>query len=139
MSHTACLILGLVHPSSSTRDTRYLVPNLPAADSTPSHRVASQWDGIAGTDVSSAANCVLQVMATASAPEQTTREATGADVAVGVGEDGDETAIVNAEGGLTEAQLLEIFKQTSVFNVRSALAGNEVLMGGVADGDDYER
>ena len=46
------------------------------------------------------------------------------------------TAAVNAEGGLTEAQLLEIFKQTSVFNVRSAMANNEVLMG--ADGGEHD-
>ncbi|PRW51014.1 putative aarF domain-containing kinase chloroplastic [Chlorella sorokiniana] len=33
------------------------------------------------------------------------------------------------EGGLTEEQLLEVFKQTSMFNVRTALEGNEVLLG----------
>ena len=31
--------------------------------------------------------------------------------------------------GLTDEQLLEVFKQTSIFNVRSALAGNDSLMG----------
>ena len=30
--------------------------------------------------------------------------------------------------GLTEAQLMEVFKQTSIFNVRSALANNHALM-----------
>lgn len=32
--------------------------------------------------------------------------------------------------GLSDLQLLEVFKQTSIFNVRSAMGGNEVLMGG---------
>ena len=32
------------------------------------------------------------------------------------------------ETGLTEAQLMEVFKQTSIFNVRSALANNHALM-----------
>ena len=52
------------------------------------------------------------------------------------GEDAEETAAINAHGGLTEAQLLEIFKQTSIFNVRSAMAGNEVLMGCAAQEED---
>ncbi|KAL4447954.1 hypothetical protein ABPG75_005173 [Micractinium tetrahymenae] len=33
------------------------------------------------------------------------------------------------EGGLTEEQLLEVFKQTSMFNVRTALQDNDILMG----------
>ena len=33
------------------------------------------------------------------------------------------------EGQLTEEQLLEVFRQTSMFNVRTALADNEGLMG----------
>ena len=58
----------------------------------------------------------------------------------GDGEDQENTtAAINADGGLTEAQLLEIFKQTSVFNVRSALAGNEALMGGAEEGYEHER
>ena len=36
------------------------------------------------------------------------------------------------QAGLTEEQLMEVFKQTSIFNVRSAMAGNEALLG--ADG-----
>ena len=32
-------------------------------------------------------------------------------------------------GGLSEAQLLEVFKQTSMFNVRTAMQDNEMLMG----------
>ncbi|KAK9805733.1 hypothetical protein WJX73_003191 [Symbiochloris irregularis] len=48
------------------------------------------------------------------------------------------TAAINADGGLTETQLLEIFKQTSVFNVRSAMAGNDCLMG-FADQYDEDR
>jgi hypothetical protein len=39
--------------------------------------------------------------------------------------------------GLTDEQLLQVFKQTSIFNVRSALAGNESLVDGTeADGMD---
>jgi len=39
--------------------------------------------------------------------------------------------------GLTDSQLLQVFKQTSIFNVRSALAGNHSLMDdGGADGMD---
>ena len=39
-------------------------------------------------------------------------------------------------GGLTDAQLMQVFKQTSIFNVRSALAGNESLVyGGEAEAD----
>jgi hypothetical protein len=33
------------------------------------------------------------------------------------------------EGGLTDEQLLEVFKQTSMFNVRTALQDNEMLLG----------
>ena len=33
------------------------------------------------------------------------------------------------EGGLSEAQLLEVFKQTSMFNVRTALQDNSMLLG----------
>ena len=33
-----------------------------------------------------------------------------------------------ALNGLTEAQLMEVFKQTSIFNVKSALAHNHALM-----------
>lgn len=33
------------------------------------------------------------------------------------------------EGGLTDEQLLQVFKQTSMFNVRTALADNQMLMG----------
>jgi hypothetical protein len=33
------------------------------------------------------------------------------------------------QAGLTEEQLMEVFKQTSIFNVRSAMAGNEALLG----------
>lgn len=47
----------------------------------------------------------------------------------------EETAEPDARGeqlhtaaGLTEAQLMEVFKQTSIFNVRSALANNHALM-----------
>lgn len=47
-----------------------------------------------------------------------------------------------AEGelaGLTDAQLLEVFKQTSIFNVRSALAGNEALLDGEQLEEGMER
>ncbi|KAK9822723.1 hypothetical protein WJX74_000236 [Apatococcus lobatus] len=37
------------------------------------------------------------------------------------------------ERTLTEAQLMEVFKQTSIFNVKTALAGNEVLVGSEAN------
>ena len=45
------------------------------------------------------------------------------------------------ERTLTEAQLMEVFKQTSIFNVRTALAGNEVLVGSEANqlDDDDQR
>ena len=38
-----------------------------------------------------------------------------------------------AEEGLTDAQLMEVFKQTSIFNVKSALANNENLVQAEAD------
>lgn len=44
-----------------------------------------------------------------------------------------------AEAGLTEEQLMEVFKQTSIFNVRSAMAGNEALLGADADAGDSDR
>lgn len=57
--------------------------------------------------------------------------------------DGEAEAAASApadERGLTEAQLLEVFKQTSQFTVRTALAGNEVFgeeyFGGEGGGDD---
>lgn len=34
----------------------------------------------------------------------------------------------SAEHGLTDDQLMEVFKQTSIFNVKSALANNQNLM-----------
>lgn len=43
---------------------------------------------------------------------------------------GPSTLPADALAGLTDAQLLEVFKQTSIFNVRSALAGNEALLEG---------
>ena len=42
-------------------------------------------------------------------------------------------AAVAAEEGLTDAQLMEVFKQTSIFNVKSALANNENLVHAEAD------
>ena len=42
------------------------------------------------------------------------------------------------ERTLTEAQLMEVFKQTSIFNVKTALAGNEVLVGSEANQLDEE-
>ncbi|BDA48164.1 hypothetical protein COCOBI_11-4240 [Coccomyxa sp. Obi] len=41
--------------------------------------------------------------------------------------------------GLTDAQLMEVFKQTSIFNVRSALANNDALMSTNEAGDNDER
>ena len=41
--------------------------------------------------------------------------------------------------GLTDEQLLEVFKQTSVFNVRSALSGNDSLLDGANFGEGMER
>lgn len=52
----------------------------------------------------------------------------------------DAEAAPAAPAGLTEEQLLEVFKQTSMFNVRTALQNNEVLLedgegGGYTDDD----
>ena len=44
-----------------------------------------------------------------------------------------------AEPGLTEEQLMEVFKQTSIFNVRSAMAGNEALLGPEVDATEDDR
>lgn len=41
------------------------------------------------------------------------------------------------EEGLTDAQLMEVFKQTSIFNVKSALANNENLVHAEA-GDEVQ-
>lgn len=81
-------------------------------------------------------------MSAQTVPEPTTQPEEAMDTetpAQGDDDDHAATAAINAEGGLTDAQLLEVFKQTSVFNVRSALAGNEVLMGGPEEVDDPER
>ncbi len=72
-----------------------------------------------------------QVMAAAGAANEAQRdtreaEAGGAEAA----QPGEGAGLVQA--GLTEDQLMEVFKQTSIFNVRSAMAGNEALLG--ADG-----
>ena len=48
------------------------------------------------------------------------------------GEAGPSAPIVEGGEGLTEEQLLEVFKQTSVFTVKSALAGLEYMHGGGA-------
>ena len=52
----------------------------------------------------------------------------------GGGEGGGEAgpSAPTADAGLTEEQLLEVFKQTSVFTVKSALAGLEYMHGGGA-------
>ena len=47
--------------------------------------------------------------------------------------------IEEAEPGLTEEQLMEVFKQTSIFNVRSAMAGNEALLGPEVDATEADR
>ena len=63
-------------------------------------------------------------MAASEAPAQAAEPANGeAGVAVEQPEDHTTKA-----AGLTEAQLMEVFKQTSIFNVRSALANNNALM-----------
>ncbi len=66
----------------------------------------------------------VQVMAQSEGPAQAAQPAPH-----------EETAQPDAPGehlhkaaGLTEAQLMEVFKQTSIFNVRSALANNHALM-----------
>jgi hypothetical protein len=45
----------------------------------------------------------------------------------------------DAEAALTDEQLMEIFKQTSIFNVRSAMANNDALMAAHQSGDHEER
>ena len=80
-----------------------------------------------------------QVMAAAGAANDARREARdaaqdGADAALPVDEEGEE-----AEAGLTEEQLMEVFKQTSIFNVRSAMAGNEALLGAEVDANEDDR
>ncbi len=58
------------------------------------------------------------------------------------GDDSDAAAIAPDEdhvAGLTDAQLMEVFKQTSIFNVRSALANNDALMSSNEAGDNEER
>lgn len=65
-------------------------------------------------------------MAAAGAASEAQREARGA------AEEGpapQACTAEEAEPGLTEEQLMEVFKQTSIFNVRSAMAGNEALLG----------
>ena len=47
--------------------------------------------------------------------------------------------VEGAEPGLTEEQLMEVFKQTSIFNVRSAMAGNEALLGPEVDAAEDDR
>ena len=56
--------------------------------------------------------------AAAEPPGGTTTAAGGAEAGGGEG-----------QGGLTDEQLLEVFKQTSMFNVRTALQDNEMLLG----------
>jgi hypothetical protein len=67
---------------------------------------------------------VFQVMAASEAPPQDAEPANGEP---GMAVENPEEHILTAPG-LTEAQLMEVFKQTSIFNVRSALANNNALM-----------
>lgn len=69
-----------------------------------------------------------QVMA-ARQGEASTSDALEASNSGDLGQEAD----VAAEEGLTDAQLMEVFKQTSIFNVKSALANNENLVHAEAD------
>ena len=66
----------------------------------------------------------LQVMAASEGPAPAAKAACHEDSAE---PDAPEEQVRKA-AGLTEAQLMEVFKQTSIFNVRSALANNHALM-----------
>ena len=75
-------------------------------------------------------------MAAAGAASDAQREAQGA------AEEGpapQACTVKQAEVGLTEEQLMEVFKQTSIFNVRSAMAGNEALLGPEVDAAEDDR
>lgn len=63
-------------------------------------------------------------MAASKAPAQSAEPANG-EAGMGVEQPEEHTA---KAAGLTEAQLMEVFKQTSIFNVRSALANNNALI-----------
>lgn len=63
-------------------------------------------------------------MAASEAPAQAAEPANG-EAGMAVEQPEEHTA---EAAGLTEAQLMEVFKQTSIFNVRSALANNNALM-----------
>ncbi|KAK9840812.1 hypothetical protein WJX81_006676 [Elliptochloris bilobata] len=79
-----------------------------------------------------------KVMAAAGAANEAQREARGA---AECGQDAADLECTGdqAEDGLTEEQLMEVFKQTSIFNVRSAMAGNEALLGPEVDASEEDR
>ena len=77
-----------------------------------------------------------QVLSAAGAASGAQREANSA------AEEGQATQTCTGEEvepGLTEEQLMEVFKQTSIFNVRSAMAGNEALLGPEVDATEDDR
>ena len=75
--------------------------------------------------------------AAASAPPQPeAAEGASEDAEMADAQPGISTEPEGQLAGLTDAQLLQVFKQTSIFNVRSALAGNESLMDGDHMGEE---
>ncbi|KAK3277794.1 hypothetical protein CYMTET_14222 [Cymbomonas tetramitiformis] len=62
--------------------------------------------------------------------------ACSADVAAVATEETDKPASGNQEGKLTEDEMLELFKETSQFTVRSALSGNDMF--NIDDNDDIQ-
>ena len=66
-----------------------------------------------------------QVMAASDGPAPATQITTDANT---LQHDEPTEPAAAALNGLTEAQLMEVFKQTSIFNVKSALAHNHALM-----------
>ena len=83
-------------------------------------------------------------MAAGGPPDTAANELTADDT--DAGEAADDSGVLAStsgrdadEAGLTDEQLMEIFKQTSIFNVRSALANNDALMVNHQSGDQEER
>lgn len=100
--------------------------------------VAGGDAGPSGSDAG-ASTSAAAAAAASSAPASSNFDAAAAYAAAG-GQGSDSAAVAGASGSasaghdhgpvLSERQLMEVFKQTSIFNVRSALANNELLTGG---------
>jgi hypothetical protein len=104
-------------------------PGRPCIKFTSTHAHGGYSQVVAAGGSSKAAPAAKEADEWDTDPEE--EEGDAAEQAEPAGQDAAEAGPLGAgsQEGLTEEQLMEVFKQTSIFNVRSALANNDALLG----------